>query len=145
MPKDPLDRDAALESLNLALALQFRSALQYALASGSATGLEFAALAQRYSDFAQEELADAARLVEKIVALEGKPTTEVAPIQWDGDPVKMVDRLIETEGEALDALQEVIPATGQKGEGEALEHRMEHMIMRKQEQIDSLTRARRGA
>jgi bacterioferritin (cytochrome b1) len=145
MPKDPLDRDAALEGLNRALALQFRSALQYALASGSATGLEFAALAQRYSDFAQEELADAARLVEKIVALDGEPTTEVAPIRWDGDPVKMVDRLIETEGEALDSLQEVIPATGQEGEGEALEHRMEHMIMRKQEQIDSLTRARRGA
>jgi bacterioferritin (cytochrome b1) len=145
MPKDPLDRDAALEGLNRALALQFRSALQYALASGSATGLEFAALAQRYSDFAQEELADAARLVEKIVALDGEPTTEVAPIRWDGDPVKMVDRLIETEGEALDSLQEVIPATGQEGEGEALEHRMEHMIMRKQEQIDSLIRARRGA
>ena len=145
MPKDPLDRDAALESLNRALSLQFRSAIHFALASGSATGLEFAALAARYGEFATEELTDAARLVEKIVALDGEPTTDVAPVEWDPDPVRMVDRLIETETEATDALQEVIPATGQEGRGEALEHRMEHMIMRKQEQIDSLIRARRGA
>ena len=145
MAKDSLDLHAALEQLNRALALQCRSALSFALASGSATGLEFAALAGRYAEFAHEELLDAARLVEKIVALEGEPTTEVAPVEWDADPVRMVDRLVETETEAIEALQEVIPATGQEGRGEALEHRMEHMIMRKQEQIDSLIRARRGA
>ena len=145
MSKDPLDVEGAVASLNRALALQFRSAIHFALASGSATGLEFAALAARYAEFAREELLDAARLVEKIVALEGEPTTDVAPLQWDADPVRMVDRLVETEGEAIEALQEVIPATGQEGRGEALEHRMEHMIMRKQEQIDSLIRARRGA
>ena len=145
MPKDPLDLESAVEYLNRALALQFRSAAMFALASGSATGLEFAALAQRYADFAAEELRDAARLVEKIVALEGEPTSEIASLRWEADPVRMVDCLVETETEAIEALQEVIPATGQEGRGEALEHRMEHMIMRKQEQIDSLIRARRGA
>src|SRR5215216_1724377 len=131
MPKDPLELESAVENLNRALALQFRSAAMFALASGSATGLEFAALAQRYADFAAEELRDAARLVEKIVALEGEPTSEIAALQWEADPVRMVDCLVETETEAIEALQEVIPATGQEGRGEALEHRMEHMIMRK--------------
>ena len=45
----------------------------------------------------------------------------------------------------LYALQAVIPPSGQEGRSEALEHRMEHMIMRKQEQVDALVRACRGA
>jgi hypothetical protein len=39
------------------------------------------------------------------------------------------------------ALHAVIPHTGQEPRSEALEHRMEHLIMRKQEQVDTLRRA----
>jgi hypothetical protein len=38
---------------------------------------------------------------------------------------------------------DVIPSTGHTGDSEALEHRLEHMIMRKQEQVDALERARK--
>jgi hypothetical protein len=34
--------------------------------------------------------------------------------------------------------------TGQEGRSEALEHRLEHVIMRKQEQVDALIRASRA-
>jgi hypothetical protein len=57
----------------------------------------------------------------------------------DGDGI--VRRLIELEREAIEALQDTIPATGHTGDSEALEHRLEHMIMRKQEQVDTLLRA----
>ena len=47
----------------------------------------------------------------------------------------IVTRLIELETEAIEALQDTIPATGHTGDSEALEHRLEHMIMRRQEQV----------
>ena len=54
-----------------------------------------------------------------------------------------LDRLIENENETLDALQAAIEPTGREAASEAVEHRLEHMIMRKQEQVDYLLRAQR--
>lgn len=53
----------------------------------------------------QEELADARMLVEKIVALGGDPTTEVAELEWAGEPKKAVNWLIETEEEAIETFR----------------------------------------
>ena len=39
------------------------------------------------------------------------------------------------------ALHAIIPHTGQEPRSEAIEHRLEHQIMRKQEQLDTLRRA----
>ena len=55
-----------------------------------------------------------------------------------------LDRLIENENETLDALQAAIEPTGREAASEAIEHRLEHMIMRKQEQVEALERARRS-
>lgn len=55
-----------------------------------------------------------------------------------------MDWLIEAESEALQALQDSIEPTGREARSEALEHRLEHVIMRKQEQVDYLLRARGG-
>jgi len=51
--------------------------------------------------------------------------------------------LIESEGEALQTLQDAIEPTGREAASEAIEHRLEHIIMRKQEQVDVLLRASR--
>jgi len=56
----------------------------------------------------------------------------------------MIRWMIDAETEAIEALQDVIPTTGQEGRSEALEHRLEHIIMRKQEQVDALIRAAGG-
>ena len=140
---ETLDVQAAVELLNTALALQYRSALQYTLTSGSLFGFEFQALGDRLWSYGEAELADARLLVEKVVALEGSPTTEVAELKWTGDPGDAVGWLIETEEEAVDALQAAIEPTGREGRSEALEHTLEHLIMRKQNQVDFLLRARR--
>lgn len=71
-----LDEKLARERLNAALSLQYRSALGHTLASGSLFGFEYQALGDRLWEYGQAELADARLLVEKIVALEGEPTTE---------------------------------------------------------------------
>jgi bacterioferritin (cytochrome b1) len=142
---ETLDVQEALTRLNDALERQYRSANQYMLSSGSLFGFEFQALGDRLWEFAQAELADARRLVEKIVALGGVPTTNAAPLRWTGDPSDAVEWLIESEGEAVETLQDAIEPTGREGRSEALEHMLEHLIMRKQDQIDFLVRARRSA
>jgi bacterioferritin (cytochrome b1) len=140
-----LDVEAAIECLNKALRLQYRSALQYSLTSGSLFGFEFQSLGDRLWDYAAAELGDARLLVEKIVALGGAPETEVAELRWTGEPDGAVDWLIETETEAIDTLQAAIEPTGREGRSEALEHTLEHLIMRKQNQVDFLLRARRSS
>jgi bacterioferritin (cytochrome b1) len=142
--KDPLDVDEALARLGDALPLQLRSATAYTVASGSVVGFEYQGLSELLWSFAQRDLEDARRLIEKIVTLGGEPAHEPAPIEGvAGHPGKAIDRLIEMEREAIEALQDVIPSTGHTGDSEALEHRLEHIIMRKQEQVDTLLRAGR--
>ena len=140
---EEMDVPAVLAKLDTALRLQYRSALQYTLTSGSVFGLEFQGLGTQLWDFGQLELEDARLLVEKITSLGGEPTTEVAPLDWTGDPKRAVQWLIDTESEAVAALKDVIVDTGQEGRSEALEHVLEHLIMRKQHQVDFLIRARR--
>jgi bacterioferritin len=141
--KDPLDADAAIERLNHALRLQYRSILGYTVAAGSVTGFEHQGMAGLLWGFAQAELEDARRIVEKITTLGGEPTVEAAPVERHTSPEDMVEWLVTVEREALEAFQDVIPTTGHTADSEALEHRLEHLIMRKQEQVDTLQRARR--
>ena len=140
---EKLDVEAAIGCLNEALRLQYRSTLQFTVASGSLFGFEFQALGDRFWAFGQAELGDARLLVEKIVALGGDPTREVAEMRWTGDPSTAVEWLIESESEAVETLQAAIEPTGREGRSEALEPLLEHLIMRKQNQIDFLLRARR--
>jgi bacterioferritin (cytochrome b1) len=142
--KDPMEVEAAIEALNTALRLQQRSAIAYTHMAGTLVGFQFHGLAEEMSRFALAELDDARRLVEKITTLGGDPTVEIAPIECSGGSDALIRWLIDAETEAIEALQDVIPTTGQEGRSEALEHRLEHIIMRKQEQVDALIRASGG-
>ena len=147
MAKDEerLDVAAAIERLNEALKLQQRSVLQYAVASASLFGFEAQALGERLRQYARDELDDLRWLVEKIAALGGEPTTEVAPMRWTGDAAEATQRLVDTETQAIESLKRGIGPTGREGRSEALEHRLEHMIMRKQSQVDFLLLTQRTA
>jgi len=138
---EALDVDAAVSKLNHALGLQYRSALQYTLAAGSLRGLDWQVLGAQLWRFAEEELDDARRLVEKIVALGGTPDAQPAELRHVQDPKQAMELLVENETEAVAALHAIIPDTGQEPRSEAIEHRLEHQIMRKQEQLDTLRRA----
>jgi len=138
-----LEVDKAVQALNVALRLQYRSVLQYTLAAGSVTGFEHVALGEQLFVNARDDLADARRLVEKIVALGGEPTAEIAEPSVKPTGEELVEHLIEIESECVDALQDAIAPTGREGRSEALEHRLAPIIMRKQEAIDFLLRASR--
>jgi hypothetical protein len=68
------------------------------------------------------------------------PEVEVAPIKAIEDVHQALTELRDAEVEVLRALHAVIPETGQEFWSEALEHLLEHIIMRKQHQVDYLDR-----
>ena len=142
---DPMDVPAVLEALGGALALQWRSVLHHALLSASLAGPAHQAVAERLGAFAAAELDDARRLAAKVAALGGRPAAEPpalpAPAGGD-DPAGALGALAAAEAEAIEALHAVIAPTGQEGRSEALEHLVEHVILRKQDQVDYLGRAR---
>ena len=143
--EEQLDKDAAIAALNKALELQYRSVVQYTLTSGSLFGFEFQSLGDRFWEFARAELDDARKLVEKVTSFGGEPAVAVADARWSGGANDAVEWIIESETEAIEALREAIEPTGREGRSEALEHLMEHMILRKQDQVDFLMRARRSS
>lgn len=136
-----LNEKEAVERLNIALELQYRSALQYSIAAASLTGMQALALGPQLTEFGDRELSGARAVIEKIVSFGGKPTTEVARLKHQAKPEKAIQWLIECEEKVIEALQESIEPTGREGRSEALEHMLEHQIMRKQEQVDFLARA----
>jgi len=139
--EERLDEPEAVRRLNKALALQYRSALQYSIVSSSLTGIEAQAIGSKLTEFGDSELADVRRLIEKIVSFGGEPTTEVAALSYEPGAEGAIRSLAENEEEAVEALQEAIEPTGREGRSEALEHLMEHLILRKQHQVDFLNRA----
>lgn len=139
--EERLDEEQAIECLNAALRLQYRSALQYSLAAASLLGIEAQAIGGKLTGFGDEELSDCRRLIEKIVSFGGAPTTEVAELRYDRGAADAISYLVECESEAIDVLQEAIEPTGREGRSEALEHLLEHVILRKQQQVDFLRRA----
>ena len=136
-----MDVRAVLECLNRALPLVRRSALGFSVAAGSGTGPVGVALAAPYAEAAAAEIRDQIRLVDEIVALGGEPSTDVLPLEWHPDPRRMAERLAEWEEEAMESLRAVVEPAGDEARGEALEHLIEHLILRKQEQINVLRRA----
>lgn len=139
--EEKLDEKKAVKRLNKALELHYRSALQYSIVASSLSGIEAQALGSKLTEFGDAELADVRRLVEKIVSFGGKPTTKVAELSFDDDVKGAIGSLVKGEEAAVEALQEAIEPTGRDGRSEALEHLMEHLILRKQHQVDFLNRA----
>jgi len=139
--EERLDEGLAIERLNVALKNQYRSALQYSIMAASLHGLEAQALGAKLTEFGDEELDGVRRLIEKIVSFGGEPTTEVATARFHRSAGDALAWIIECEQEAVESLQEAIEPTGREGRSEALEHMLEHLIMRKQQQIDFLERA----
>ena len=117
---------------------------QYSLTAGSVIGLEYQAHADKMRKHALSELEDATQPGgEDHGAGRRADHRGAATFSSSEDPAKALHRLIDAEAETLEALQAAIEPTGREAASEAVEHGLEHMIMRKQEQVDYLLRARR--
>jgi bacterioferritin (cytochrome b1) len=145
MPKDdPMDEAEVHRLLSRALQLQCRSALLHAVAAGSVGGTAGLMATDLLADFAALETADVQRLTDKLVALGGTIPTETLGLPALGtDFDEVIEALADAEDETIAALHQVIEPSGQEPRSEALEHLMEHVITRKQAQVDRLRRALR--
>lgn len=139
--EEKLDEKEAVKRLNVALEMQYRSALQYSVVASSLTGIEAQALGSKLTEYGDSELADVRRLIEKVVSFGGKPSSKIAKLRFESDAEAAVRLLAENEEAVIEALQEAIEPTGREGRSEALEHLLEHLILRKQTQVDLLRRA----
>jgi len=138
---DPMDVPRVIETMTRALRLQWRSTLQYSTMSATLTGPDGAALAELFREYAGAELADAARLTEKLVALGGTPPTDVPNLTMGSTSATSLAALADGDDETIAALHAVIEHSGQEPRSEALEHLLEHLILRKQQQVDLIRRA----
>ena len=138
---DAMNVSAAIDKLNEALSLQYRSVLEMTLAAGTLRGVQWQPFESLLLSYAEDDLADARRIAQKIVAIGGRPTTKVRAFDLPESSEEALQQLIEHECETVAAFHAVIPDTGQEPRSEAMEHRLEHIIMRKQEQVDTLRRA----
>jgi bacterioferritin (cytochrome b1) len=138
--QDDPDIPALRERLTDALRLQCRSPLLFTLVAATLTGVEAQSVAGRLTGYAAAELEDTTKLVEKAYSLGCVPELEVPNVRADHDVRAGLQRLLDSEVEIIAALHAVIPETGQQPWSEALEHLLEHLIMRKQWQVDFLRR-----
>jgi len=145
MSDDEMDTKAVTETIGVALDHQGRSVITMTVLAGSMSGLLGTALKPTLREFVRVELEDTYLLVEKLSALGGEPSFDVGTVQAKSSPAAGLDDLLELEKAGVAALHAVIPHTGQQPHSEALEHLLEHMIMRKQQQIDFLVHATREA
>ncbi len=129
------------DALGKAVQLQAESVLTMTLLAGTIRGLGGAGIKQDIRMFVQAELEDTYKLIEKLSALGGTPILLTPAIQVQSDTAKALNDLLEHERKAVAALHGVIPHSGQEPRSEALEHLLEHVIMRKQQQIDYLWHA----
>jgi hypothetical protein len=130
--------EKVLETLGEALSLQARSLVTMTVLAGSLRGLDGMGAKFRLRQFVQAELEDTYLLTEKFVALGGTPRVDTGTVAPSGDPEKALRDFVAAEQEVLAALHAVIPHSGQEPHSEALEHLLEHVIMRKQQQADLL-------
>ncbi|MBA2768578.1 MAG: hypothetical protein H0U35_05510 [Sporichthyaceae bacterium] len=139
--REPMDETAVRKALGKALALQARSLVEMTLLAGALTGMPGVGAKNQLRQFVQHELEDTYLLTEKLTALGGAPKVEVGVLEPAGKAADVLARLIEHEHEVVAALHAVIPHSGQEPRSEALEHLLEHVIMRKQQQTDYLSLA----
>jgi hypothetical protein len=138
---DSMDLDKVHETLADAISMQAQSVLTMAVMAGTVRGIGGAAIKQSLREFVLAELADSYQLMEKLSALGGRVAIGTAAIDVSTDAGSALQSLLEHEAATVSALHGVIPHSGQEARSEALEHLLEHVIMRKQQQIDYLWHA----
>jgi bacterioferritin (cytochrome b1) len=136
-----MDTERVLQTLQEALNLQAESILTMSMLAGTLRGVGGAAVKQSLRTFVLAELEDTYLLVEKMSALGGTPSMSAGRVEVPTGADQALGALLQHEVETVAALHAVIPHSGQEPRSEALEHLLEHVIMRKQQQIDFLWHA----
>lgn len=142
MAAEKLDPDQLAPPLQAALDALARSVTHIAVTAATMTGIAEQTLASRLEGFAAEAVNAFAQLAAKTQAV-GALGTEITPgaVPLTGSARDRLRRLADDEQQVVTRLHAVIPASGQEPRSEALEHVLEHILYRRQEQVDFIRRA----
>jgi hypothetical protein len=142
MPSDDaMDVEAVQKALSEAVRLQMASLLEMTVLAGSLPGVLGAVVKAELRRYLVDEVEDTVFLTEKLTALGGSCPTDVPELVLEPKAEVALRGFLDRERRLLASVHAVIPHSGQEPHSEALEHRLEHVIMRKQQQVEFLTRA----
>jgi hypothetical protein len=138
---EAMDVEAVNKQLSAAVSQQLGSLVSLTLLAGNLQGPLSLNLKDRLQAYAVAEVADTQLLVEKLAAVGGQLSPMEAPPVPSTDAGTALREFLEREEQVMATLHAVIPSTGQEPRSEALEHLIEHVLMRKQQQVDYLSLA----
>jgi bacterioferritin len=111
-----------LEMLNEAIAMELQVSIQYMWQHVLATGVDSAAVADVFKDFAITEMKHAEAIAERLAYLEGTPTTKPAPIFVGGNLKDMLQTDVKAEESAIALYRKIIKVA--EGEGDVTTRRL---------------------
>lgn len=126
-----------MKELNDALALQWSIIIQYLQHAASLSRPDSLSIAELLRTNAQEEVQNASKLGEKIVAMGGLPTDRVEPIRIADTWREMIDQ--DVEGQQL-AIQDYRDLIDDYGDVAGVRELLEEIITSKQRQVERLNR-----
>jgi bacterioferritin len=111
-----------LEMLNQAIAMELQVTIQYMWQHVLSTGVDSAAVAGIFKDFAITEMKHAEAIGERLAYLEGTPTTKPAPIFVGGTLKEMLQTDVKAEEMAIALYRQIIKVAD--GEGDITTRRL---------------------
>ena len=97
----PQEKQRIIEALNQDVSLELGAVIQYLWHHYMAEGMESPAVIDLFEKLARDEMKHLEQFAERVVALGGEPTTQVAPLKKGGELKKMVREDLEGERNAI--------------------------------------------
>jgi len=132
-------RDELIQGLNQDLAAEYQAVIMYRTYASLASGPSRRDLKAFFEGEIPDELAHAAFLADKIVALGGIPTTEVPPVPYTDDNRQMLENALEAEVETIERYTRRIDQADAAGEI-AVKVQLEDLIVDESQHRDDIRR-----
>jgi bacterioferritin len=132
-------RDELVRGLNQDLAAEYQAVIMYRTYASLASGPSRRDLKAFFEGEIPDELAHAAFLADKIVALGGTPTTEVPPVPYTDDNRQMLENALQAEVETIERYTRRIDQAEAAGEI-AVKVQLEDLIVDESQHRDDIRR-----
>ncbi len=136
---DDRSREELIAGLNEDLSAEYQAVVMYRTYASLVSGPFRQDLRAFFEGEIPDELGHAAFLADKIVALGGRPTTEVPPIPYTDDNRKMLENALQAEIDTIDRYTRRIEQAEKAGEV-AVKVQLEDLIVDESQHRDDIRR-----
>ena len=134
-----MDRQTLIDGLNEDLAAEYQAVIMYRTYASVVSGPYRQELRAFFEGEIADELSHAAFLADKIVALGGSPTVDVAPIPTTTDPRQMLENTLRAEEETIERYKKRIELAETLGEV-SIKVQLENLIVDESNHRDDIRR-----